>query len=76
MYFLFRGTEDGGQVDWMTREELLERLEQNYWGPIEIVSDPAELPGSDPNYWGDKALLVEGKTIKPQPKETVTSWEV
>lgn len=76
MFFLIHSNEDGDvRVDQMTRDELVARLNDNYWGDITFAASLDDL-GSDPMYWGNKAVLIDGATVVPQPEQVITSWTV
>ncbi len=74
-YVLTTVSEDGEvRVDIMSRDLLLKRLNERYYGAIEFFSGD---PPPDPMTWGGKVLLVlSGGIVVPKPQAVVTSWTV
>ena len=61
-------------VQEMTKEVLLERIEEDYYGNGTQYQENA-LEG-DPNYWGESIMVIKGNIVVPKPVETVTKYEV
>ena len=47
-------------VDELTDEQLVERLAEEYWGPVDVLR---RVPQSDTNYWGDSILVIRGEVL-------------
>ena len=75
-YFLIYGTEDGGQIQAIGGDELLDRLTSGYYGDMDFIK-PGEPFDGDTNYWGEGVyLLIKGEIVVPKAKETVTEYEL
>ncbi len=74
MYFVITNSEGDTHVRALRKAELMEKINENYWGHREYIH---ELPkDSDTNYWGDGVLIIQGAIIKPRAKETVIEYEI
>ena len=74
MYFIIHNSEGDTSVEMLSKEELLERLDEEYYGPVEFIDKITE---RDTNYWGEGALLIiKGEIAVPNPVETVTKLEI
>jgi hypothetical protein len=67
-YFIIRNNEDGvTYVNCVTKEELLKRLNENYYSENTVFLD--EMPNdSDTEEWGGKVLIVKGSIASPFEK--------
>ncbi len=70
-YFLITASSDGINIQPLERSELNERLNE-----MSTVDFADTLPDTDPNYWGEKSVLIKGNIVVPVPKQAVTTWEV
>ncbi len=75
MYFLIHCSEDGLCVDSYDKDELLQAIEEEYYGPIEFFTDDDDIP-SDPQEWGSKALILERNIVVPKPVSVVKEYEI
>jgi len=77
-YFVITNSDGDTYVVQVTRAELLEQLNPNEHGDIElVVSDALEsVPSMDTNYWGDKFLIIKGEIVTPSAVEVVTRFEI
>ena len=73
-YFVISTSDGDTMIDVLDKETLLKRLEENYWGNMEIISD--EIPDSDTNYWGDSIVIIKGEIVTPTPIVTVTKLDI
>lgn len=73
MYFIISASPNGILVESKTYDELIDDLNIGHYEDYEFVD---QIPDPDPNYWGSKGLIIKGTPIIPQPKQTVTTWEV
>jgi hypothetical protein len=74
-YFVISSGEDSISVERLSKEELLKRLKEDYYGPTgDIIGDlPDE---SDPMCWGNQLVVIKGNVVVPTEKTTVTDWAV
>ena len=73
-YFVIRNSDGDTTVTEHSAEDLKEKLNEEYWGPVEFMD---ELPSNkDTNYWGDCILIIKGEVVVPQPVETVTEYKI
>jgi len=73
-YFVIMNSEGDTSVHKMTKEELLTRLEEEYWG-----SNPQfinQIKQADTNYWGDSMMIIKGEMVEPYAEETITKYEI
>ena len=76
MYFLIHCDEDGEvSVVLYSREELLEAIKDEDYGPIEFFTNEDDIP-RDPQEWGSKVLIVERNIIVPKPVQVVKEYEI
>ena len=73
-YIVMVASEDGFSIDAVSKETLLLRLANDYWGEKEIGE---KIPGeTDPNYWGDQLVIIKGDVVVPRPKKVVEEYEI
>ena len=61
-YFVIYCSEDGDiSIDQFNEEELVEKLDDSYWGKIKFMK---EIKETDPQYWDNELLVIKGKIIK------------
>jgi hypothetical protein len=73
-YFVISNSEGDTRVSMVTKQELLTRINENYWGEREYLSEiPDEL---DTNYWGNNVLIIKGEVVSPVAKEKVIEYEI
>lgn len=71
-YFLIECDEDGEiSVCKYKKEELLDLINDN-----DDMVFMSEIIDSDPNYWGNKCLIIEGEIILPKPKTVVKEYDI
>jgi len=74
MYLVIIAYEDGPSITYLTKDELVERLNEDYWGSeINWVSDPRELSLECMHREG---VIIKGPPIVPKAVQTVTAYEV
>ena len=67
-YFVIYCSEDGDiSIDQFNEEELVEKLDDSYWGKIKFMKEIKEI---DPQYWDNELLIIKGKIIK-KPNEVI-----
>jgi hypothetical protein len=72
-YFVISCSEDGETtVEVMDRETLLERIESEYWGSKEVLSELPE--NTDTNYWGNGLVIIKGKMVVPKAEQVITRY--
>lgn len=73
-YFVITNSDGDTRVDCVTKEVLLKRINEEYYGPREYLSNmPTE---SDTNYWGDSILVIKGKIVSPEAKTKITEFTI
>lgn len=76
-YFLISCGEGEPQFEEITKEEILERLEDEEDGSIEAESFMVDGGiNEDMNYWGNNKVLIKGRIIKPKGKEVAVKYEI
>lgn len=73
-------TKDGAALKKMSKEELLDRLEDDRIGPTfaeenEFVEDVDEESSRVIRY-DPKTLIIKGKEVVPEPKKVVTEYQI
>lgn len=66
--------EDGTRVDFLTESVLVARLNENWWGDVNIMDENQVAHERDTNCWGEALLILKANVVVPKPKETVTTW--
>lgn len=70
-YFVLYASEDGEKsIECLTKEELENRLDEDYWGEVNFLSADCDLDGSV------GLLIIKGEQINPQAAEVVKKWKV
>lgn len=73
-YFIIHNGEGDTTVDCVTKEVLLERIKENYYGSGEYLNN---MPiNSDTNYWGGSILVIKGSIVTPQAKTKITEYTI
>lgn len=74
-YFLIHSGEDGGSAEKLSKEELLNRITENYYGEdAKILNEVPE--DGNMEYWGDSILIIKGEIVTPEPVELVKSYDI
>lgn len=73
MYIVVSNSDGDLRFEQVEKEELLERVADNYYGTKEFVMNLKE---SDPNYWGDKIMIIKGEVVVPKPKKIIDSFDI
>jgi len=73
IYFVIDVTENGAHFETLTKEQLQERLNTEYWSNPEFHDSwPSE---SDINYWPTGIYINKGLMVVPSPVQTVTQYK-
>ena len=73
-YFVISNSDGDTRVNMVTKQELLERINEHYWGKRKYLSEiPDEI---DTNYWGNNVLIIKGEVVAPTAKERVIEYEI
>lgn len=73
-YFVINNSDGDTNIQSMSKDKLLERINENYWGDVEFFD---ELPKeSDTNYWGGGVLIIKGSVVSPQAKTKITEFSI
>ncbi len=75
-YILIRNSEGDTYVTKLTEAELLERIEEQYWGSaVKFLSNVPK--DADTNMWPEDAILIIAcNIIVPQPVEIITKYKL
>lgn len=73
-YYVIGNSDGEAFVDVLSKEELISRLNKNYYGDGVNFFD--EIEDTDTNYWGNRIAIIKGELITPTPKEVVKSFEI
>lgn len=74
MHYLIYVSEDGDvSVTEYKKEDLLRAIKDRDYGDLEFM---CKLVETDPQYWGGKSLIIEGKIVSPRPVQVVTEYEL
>lgn len=73
MYYVIKSGEDGCKVSCLTKEELVNNLNEKYWGDVKYLE---KFDTNDPNYWGESILIIKGEAIVPKSVKIVESYTV
>ena len=75
MYFVITNHDGDPKIDCLSRETLLKRLNENYYGKIKFESEDWLLDDHGLEVL-DGAILIKGDIVVPQAKETVVEFNV
>jgi hypothetical protein len=74
MYFVIHNGEGDTIVDAITKDVLLERIGDGYWGDVTFLD---KLPDDkDTNHWGCNVLIIKGSVVTPQPVNVITEFKI
>lgn len=74
MYFVIANSDGDTCVESLNKEELLKRLDENYYGIRTVLNDIPE--NNDTNYWGEGILIIKGSVVVPQGVEKVIKYDI
>ena len=73
-YYVISNSEGDTTVEEMSKEKLIERLEEGYYGGVDsLISIPEN---NDTNYWGNNILIIKGSIVRPKEKKVVTKYNI
>jgi hypothetical protein len=74
MYYVINNSSGDTTVECITKEVLLERINEGYWGDVEFMET---IPHDrDTNYWGGDVLIIKGSIVAPKPKQIITEYTI
>ena len=73
MYFIVSNSDGDTNVESVSKEELIKRLDEQYYGEVEFLN---EIEDEDTNYWGDSILIIKGEIAVPTPKKVIETYEI
>lgn len=78
MYYVISPGEGDVRVIQLSKEELVEKLTEKYWGNSTFVNvDDSGFLESDLNYWNHGSLLIiKGKIVIPEPVKVVETYGI
>lgn len=74
-YFVITSDEDGGHVQQMSEDELLQALNPDpdvCLGALECSNAQANVAEPEVNYWGESYLIIKGEIVVPREEQVVT----
>lgn len=74
MYFVITNHDGEPKIDCLSRETLMKRLNEKYYGPIKFESEDWLLDHGMEQLGG--AVLIKGEIVVPTAKETVVEFDV
>jgi len=75
-YFVIRNSDGDTTVNAVSKEELLEQIEEGEYGK-EGKGILSFLPdNTDTNYWGDGILIIKGKIVVPRGEFVITKFNI
>ena len=79
-YYWIDCSEDGDvRVHTYTKKELENELDRSAKAVEEGESAPVfsrTIPGTDPQYWDGKSIIIKGEIVVPSPRDIVQKWEL
>ena len=74
-YFVIHPSDGETSITPFTKEELLELIKEDYWGPNKDWLNSTH--NNNTNYWGDDGMLViKGEIVQPEPKEVTIEYDI
>ena len=73
-YFVINNSDGDTRIRALTREELLEKLGENFWGDVDFVKHLALDVAMDTNYLNGNVLIIEGEIVIPKPVKVVKAF--
>ena len=73
MYFVIHNSDGETTVEKMSKEKLLERINDEHYGKVEFIDG---IGNNDTNYWGDDILIIRGEIVVPKPKKIVETYDI
>jgi hypothetical protein len=74
-YFVISKSEGDTFVVCISKQILLERIEEEYYGRNITFLD--KLPANvNTNYWNNCVLIIKGKVVEPVEKTVVTEYDI
>ncbi len=73
-YFIIRNSDGDTHIECVTKDVLLARINEEYYGSREYFSNMPK--NNDTNYWGDSILVIKGSVVSPQAKTKITEYTI
>jgi len=74
-YFIIHNDEGDTHVVMLSKNELLDRLNEDYYGSdIEFLDTMPD--NTDTNYWECKTLIIRGEIVTPEQKRRVIEYNI
>ena len=77
-YFVISNSGGDTSITQMTRDKLLEQLDPNKYGYVDLIAADAleSVPDMDTNYWGNGFLIIKGEIVTPKAMKIITKFEI
>lgn len=78
LYIAIYNNEDGETIiQGLSREELLDRLQEDYWGKnVEILQDVNPKTLNNASRGGNTLIIIKGVVVSPRPVEVVKTFTI
>ena len=73
-YFVIRNCGGDTFIEEMSRELLLKRINEDYYG--DKFNFFTKLVNHDTNYWNDGILIIKGSIVTPIAEKVVTEYTI
>jgi hypothetical protein len=75
-YFIIRNCEGDTTVKCVTKDALLERINDGEFQDVFNAESYNNMPHSDTNYWGYSTLIIKGEIVSPEAKTKITEYVI
>jgi hypothetical protein len=76
-YFVISPNEGDVMIHPMSQEELIKKLEEEWWGSSVTFINSSNKRMSDLNDWNHTdIMIIKGSVVVPQPKEVVKTYVI
>ena len=73
-YYLIHNEDGDTTVEELSKEELLERLKEEYYGEVDVIK---EMPKErDTDYWNEDILIIKGNIVSPIEKKIIMELDI
>jgi len=62
MYFVIVGSQGSADIESLTKEELIKKLEEKYYGDVDFYKEILE---KEISFWGDNIMIIKGEIAVP-----------
>ena len=73
-YYVIHNGDGDTTVEELSKDELLERLKEYYYGEVDVIKKMPE--ERDTNYWDENILIIKGNIVSPVEKKIITEFDI